>query len=100
MSDKLREPWRLLKERFAFNTHTGEFFLLNPAGAQAFKLALHGSSVESVANALKSESRAPPDAAQRDAEQFLARLRTLGVLDDRSKDKASDEVGRGKKKLS
>ncbi len=80
MSSAENSPWRILSERFAFNRHTGEFFLLNPEGAAALSMVIEGAAAQDIADALITRFDAPPAAAHRDAEQFVARLRGLDVL--------------------
>jgi hypothetical protein len=76
--------WHFYSDRFVFNSHTGEFYMLSPEGARALSMALDGAGADQISQELIETFGAEPTAALRDAEQFMARLKGLRLLEQQT----------------
>ena len=67
-------------EAVVLNQETGEFYSLNPIGARIFDLAMRGSDVASIINALTTEYSASRDEVSANLETYLGELQAIGLI--------------------
>lgn len=75
------ESLALSDNGFLFDTRSGNTFSLSPSGTFILRSLIAGEAPEDLANRVTATYDVDLEAAHRDVDQFLARLRDLRLLD-------------------
>ncbi|MBI5608267.1 MAG: HPr-rel-A system PqqD family peptide chaperone [Deltaproteobacteria bacterium] len=79
---------------FLFDTRTGNTYTLNKTATWMLKALMAGTAEADLAKGLSEHFEVDEGTAQRDAEQFLFRLRDLHLRDAEARSDANQDSGR------
>ncbi len=85
------EHLALSETGFLFDSRTGSTYSLSATGTLLLRALMEGTDADALGARLAAVYEIEPDAAARDAEQFVLRLRELGLVDR----EGERETGRG-----